>query len=103
MVKEFEGKIVVVTGGSGGIGGAIAAAFAADGAQTVLVARGPAELESAAAAIANRGGPVPTSWRLTCAPKKVARPCSSSLPSAIAAVTSWLAQPARHVPAHSWN
>ncbi|MDY7547164.1 SDR family oxidoreductase [Glaciimonas sp. CA11.2] len=38
MENEFSGKIVVVAGGSGGIGRAIAAAFAAEGAQTVLTA-----------------------------------------------------------------
>ena len=36
MTNEFAGKIVVVAGGSGGIGHGIAAAFAAEGAQTVL-------------------------------------------------------------------
>jgi NAD(P)-dependent dehydrogenase (short-subunit alcohol dehydrogenase family) len=44
--------VVVVSGGSRGIGRGIAAAFAAEGAQTVLAASSPANLEAAAEAIA---------------------------------------------------
>jgi NAD(P)-dependent dehydrogenase (short-subunit alcohol dehydrogenase family) len=55
MASEFEGKIVVVSGGSGGIGRGIAAAFAAQGAQTVLAAHLQAELEEAALAITESG------------------------------------------------
>ncbi len=56
---EFSDKIVVVTGGSRGIGRGIAAAFAQEGAQTVLAASNAANLAAAKATIEKSGGPSP--------------------------------------------
>jgi 3-oxoacyl-[acyl-carrier protein] reductase len=55
MTKNFEDKVVVVSGGSRGIGRGVAAAFAAEGARTVLVASTEANLVAAADAIEQSG------------------------------------------------
>jgi len=55
--REFEGKVVVVSGGSRGIGKAIATAFAREGAQVVLAAASAENLATAAKAMT--GGPNP--------------------------------------------
>ena len=59
MAKEFDGKVVVISGGSRGIGRAIAVALAREGAQTVLAASSAANLAEAAKVVAAMGGPEP--------------------------------------------
>lgn len=46
-MNQFEGKNVVVTGGSEGIGKSIASGFAIEGATVTLIGRDPAKLEAA--------------------------------------------------------
>jgi NAD(P)-dependent dehydrogenase (short-subunit alcohol dehydrogenase family) len=59
MPSEFQGKIAVISGGSRGIGRAIAMDFAREGAQCVLAASSAPNLEQAAKAIAAAGGVEP--------------------------------------------
>ena len=55
MAGEFDGKIVVISGASRGIGRGIALAFAREGAQTVLASSSEQNLVAAAKAIAAEG------------------------------------------------
>jgi NAD(P)-dependent dehydrogenase (short-subunit alcohol dehydrogenase family) len=56
FMKEFEGKVALVTGGGSGIGGATALAFAREGAQVVIGNRNVQRGEETVAMIRKAGG-----------------------------------------------
>ena len=56
MGSAWAGRVVVVTGSSGGIGRATARAFAEQGARVALLARGEAGIEAAAGDVQTAGG-----------------------------------------------
>ncbi len=60
MDLQLEGRRVLITGGSKGIGLAIATSFAREGATPVLVSRSGAMLEQASATVARETGVTPT-------------------------------------------
>jgi len=57
-VPELEGKVALVTGGSRGIGRAVAARLAADGAKVVITARDEARVSKTAEELSASGGQV---------------------------------------------
>ncbi|MEE9275711.1 MAG: SDR family NAD(P)-dependent oxidoreductase, partial [bacterium] len=74
MDLELEGKAALVTGGSGGIGRAAAAALSAEGARVAIAARGRKGLEEAAAEIEARTGRAPRILSADCSrPEEAAR------------------------------
>lgn len=61
---SLKGKIVFITGASGGIGAATALAFAAEGARLLLAARRAGKLAEVASAALKRGAPAVHSFHL---------------------------------------
>jgi NAD(P)-dependent dehydrogenase (short-subunit alcohol dehydrogenase family) len=66
MSGEFSRKVVVITGGSRGIGREIAVDFARAGAQTIIVSSMAANLAAASKTIAATLGPHPWRSQRTC-------------------------------------
>jgi NAD(P)-dependent dehydrogenase (short-subunit alcohol dehydrogenase family) len=60
MTTRFRDRVVVITGGAGGIGRAAAVRFASEGARVVLVDVMPEGLKESAAAVEQAGGQVTT-------------------------------------------
>lgn len=58
MTRRFTGKVVLITGGAGGIGRAAAVRFASEGARVVLVDLAAAALAESAAAVEKADGAV---------------------------------------------
>ncbi|HZO51250.1 MAG TPA: SDR family NAD(P)-dependent oxidoreductase, partial [Bryobacteraceae bacterium] len=54
--RTLDGKVALITGGSRGLGRAMAVALAAEGATIALVARDKAKLEESAAEVVKAGG-----------------------------------------------
>jgi NAD(P)-dependent dehydrogenase (short-subunit alcohol dehydrogenase family) len=76
---RLQGKLCLVTGGSRGIGAAIARAFVAEGARVVIAARKEEELKAAADALnADFPGTV------------LARACHTGRPEAVAELFDWI-------------
>lgn len=59
MTDDGRSKVALITGASKGLGRALSSELAARGVKVVMVARGRAELERAAAEVRSRGGPAP--------------------------------------------
>ena len=90
MPGEFQGKVVVITGGSRGIGREIAVDFAKAGAQTVIVSSSEANLAAATKTVAAAGGPAPLAIAADLRRRsKAASRCSSRCRTSSSAATSW--------------
>ncbi|NUP09641.1 MAG: SDR family oxidoreductase [Polyangiaceae bacterium] len=59
MTEDGKSRVALVTGASKGLGRALSGELASRGVKVVMVARGRAELELAAAEVRERGGPAP--------------------------------------------
>jgi NAD(P)-dependent dehydrogenase (short-subunit alcohol dehydrogenase family) len=79
MSQRMQGKLALVSGGSRGIGAAIADAFAAAGARVIIASRKADELEATAARINDKHPG-----------RVVARACHMGRPDAIAELFAWI-------------
>src|SRR5437016_2656508 len=101
MNLELTGKTAIVTGGSGGIGKAIARELAGEGVDVVVVARTPGRLEAAAAELAEQSGrriiPVPADTASDAAVKSMVEQAVSAL-GRIDILVNCAAQPGGQAP-----
>ena len=81
MDLGLEGKRVLITGGSKGIGLAIAHSFAAEGANVVIVSRNQAALENAAGEVRRKHNAKVTAHRPTCRTATRVYGCISRFPT----------------------
>ncbi|WP_259676989.1 SDR family NAD(P)-dependent oxidoreductase [Paracoccus pantotrophus] len=98
---RFNDKTVIVTGAAGGIGGAISARFAAEGAQVVVTDVNAEGAEATVAAILAQGGKAralasdiaqPEGCRAiveNVMPPKAPSTCCATMPASTGAATCW--------------
>lgn len=79
MTQRMQGKLTLVTGGSRGIGAAIAEAFAAEGARVVIASRKAEELAATAQRINDKHGE-----------RVIWRACHMGRPEAIVELMDWI-------------
>jgi NADP-dependent 3-hydroxy acid dehydrogenase YdfG len=81
MAIQLAGKIVFITGASGGIGAATALAFAAEGAKLLLAARREEKLASVAAEAKQKGAQAVHTFALDVRDQKAVEAAVTALPS----------------------
>ena len=103
MDLGLDGKQVLITGGSKGIGLALAHAFAAEGANIVVVARDQTVLESAAGEVARRHNARATAHACDLSEHFSADVCTKPSPTSTSSSITPVPFPAAVSPTSAWN